>query len=86
IMIIIVSSIAFGFIMAILYIIRVAGEEKLREAKDKQLEENRKLLNDVINNSASLIYVKDLTGRYTLVNQPMEELLGIEAHRIIGRT
>jgi len=86
IMIIIVSSIAFGFIMAILYIIRVAGEEKLREAKDKQLEENRKLLNDVINNSASLIYVKDLMGRYTLVNQPMEELLGIEAHRIIGRT
>lgn len=86
IMILIISSIAFGFIMAIRYIVRVASEEKLREAKDKQLEENRKLLNDVVNNSASLIYVKDLRGRYTLVNQPMEELLGIEAHRIIGRT
>src|SRR5690606_3229067 len=57
----------------------------LKEAKDDLLQENRKLLNDIINNSASLIYVKDMDGRYTLINQPMEEILGVEAHRIIGR-
>lgn len=83
---IIVFSLSFGFVMAIRYMLRVRKEEEIREAKDKLLKENRKLLNDIINNSASLIYVKDIQGRYTLINQPMEEVLGMEAHRIIGKT
>ncbi len=83
--IIIVIALSIGFSLAIFYMRRVRKEEELREAKDLLLRENRKLLNDIINNSSSIIYVKDLKGRYTLINQPMEEILGLEAHRIIGK-
>jgi PAS domain S-box-containing protein len=78
-------ALGVGFFMAYRFIRRVRKDEEVRETKDTLLQENRKLLNDIINNSASLIYVKDLEGRYTLINQPMEEILGMEAHRIIGR-
>ena len=78
-------SLGAGFFMAYWFIRRVRIDEEQREAKDKLFQENRKLLNDIINNSASLIYVKNLKGEYTLINQPMEEILGVEAHRIIGR-
>ena len=83
---ILVFALGVGVFMAYRFIRRLRKDEKLREEKDRLLRENRKLLNDIINNSASLIYVKDLQGRYTLINQPMEEILGVEAHRIIGKT
>ncbi|GAO29813.1 PAS domain-containing protein [Geofilum rubicundum] len=82
---IMLAALGVGFLMAYRFIRRVRKEEEVRDTKDSLLQENRKLLNDIINNSASLIYVKDLEGRYTLINQPMEEILGMEAHRIIGR-
>lgn len=84
-LLIIAVALSVGLTLAILYMRRVQKEEELREAKDLMLRENRKLLNDIINNSSSIIYVKDLKGRYTLINQPMEEILGLEAHRIIGK-
>jgi PAS domain S-box-containing protein len=82
---IMILAIIGGVSMAFVFIRKVRKDEESREAKDKLLHENRKLLNDIINNSASLIYVKDTQGRYTLINQPMEEILGMEAHRIIGK-
>ncbi len=79
-------AIIVGVWMAIIYFRRIRHDEETREQASRQLQTNRQLLNDIINNSASLIYVKDKNGRYTLINQPMEETLGLEAHRIIGRT
>jgi PAS domain S-box-containing protein len=79
-------AIIVGVWMAIIYFSRIRHDEDTREHANRQLQTNRQLLNDIINNSSSLIYVKDTKGRYTLINQPMEETLGLEAHRIIGRT
>ncbi|ASB49873.1 ATP-binding protein [Alkalitalea saponilacus] len=78
-------AIIVGFWMAYIFMRKVDKDERNRAVKDQLLQENRKLLNDIINNSASLIYVKDLRGKYTLINQQMEEILGMEAHRIIGK-
>lgn len=78
-------ALVMGVSLAYVYMRRVRKDEESQAAKDLLLRENRKLLNDIINNSASIIYVKDLEGRYTLINQPMEEILGLEAHRIIGK-
>ncbi|WP_291859792.1 ATP-binding protein [Marinilabilia sp.] len=78
-------AIIVGLWMAIIYFKRIKHDEELREQSNKQLQSNRQLLNDIINNSSALIYVKNREGRYTLINQPMEETLGLEAHRIIGR-
>lgn len=83
--IIITVAIVVGFYMAFVFLSKVRKDENAREVADKLLQENRTLLNDIINNSASLIYVKNLLGKYTMINQPMEEILGMEAHRIIGK-
>jgi len=47
-------------------------ERKLAEA---EVRNNRQLLQDIIDNSTALIYVKDLEGRFLLINRGMEELL-----------
>ncbi|MGM0377645.1 MAG: ATP-binding protein, partial [Bacteroidota bacterium] len=79
-------AIIIGVWLAVIFFRRIRHDEESREMANRQLETNRQLLNDIINNSSSLIFVKDTKGRYTLINQPMEETLGMEAHRIIGRT
>ncbi|MFO8001978.1 MAG: ATP-binding protein [Marinilabilia sp.] len=79
-------AIIIGVWLAVIFFKKIRYDEETREIANRQLETNRQLLNDIINNSSSLIYVKDPKGRYTLINQPMEETLGMEAHRIIGRT
>ncbi|MGQ1891559.1 ATP-binding protein [Thermophagus sp. OGC60D27] len=79
-------AIILGIWLAVIFYRKIRRDEENREHARRQLQINRQLLNDIINNSSSLIYVKDLEGRYTLINQPMEETLGLEAHRIIGRT
>jgi PAS domain S-box-containing protein len=50
---------------------RLAGEERLQA---------------IIDNSPALILVKDLQGRYVLVNRRWEELFGVRAEQAVGRT
>jgi PAS domain S-box-containing protein len=43
-------------------------------------------LEDIMDNSAALIYVKDTHGRYTLVNQYFERRFGLRREDVIGHT
>lgn len=40
----------------------------------------------IINQSATVIYVKDLEGRYTLVNQHFARIIGLDVADILGKT
>src|SRR5690554_674575 len=82
---ILVFALGVGVFMAYRFIRRLRKDEKLREEKDLLPGEIRKLLHDIVNDSAALGYVTALEGRYTLMNQPMEDLVGVEALRIIGK-
>lgn len=42
-----------------------------------ELEESRRFMSDLIENSGSLVYVKDLDGRYITVNRRWEEVAGV---------
>ena len=55
-----------------------------REAKE-QLHKSQKLLQDIIDNAESLIYLVDLEGRYLMLNRPMEDLFGISREHLIGK-
>ncbi len=46
-----------------------------RKRAEASVRESRQLLQDIIDNSTALIYVKDLEGRFLLINRRMEELL-----------
>jgi len=46
-----------------------------RKHAEASVRKNRQLLQDIIDNSTALIYVKDLEGRFLLINRGLEELL-----------
>ena len=57
-----------------------------RQRAEETLRENRRFLSELIENSGNAIFVKDLTGRYTLVNRRFEEVTGMTRENIIGRS
>lgn len=71
---------------------RKRAEEKLRSvnqqlaASEQELRESQHLLDATINNSPAVIYVKNLAGRYLLVNKAYEKILGMSREEILGKT
>ncbi len=55
------------------------------EAVNREAEATRKLLQDIIDHSPAAIYVKDLAGRYTMVNSLFEAFFGMPRERVLGR-
>ena len=52
---------------------------------DKALKDNRDLLSAILEFSPAILHIKDLEGKYTLVNRRYEELLNLDGKRIIGK-
>ena len=50
------------------------------------LEEHHRLLMEFIENRNSLISIKDKEGRYQLVNQQWEEVMGLSREWVIGKS
>ncbi|MFC1537462.1 PAS domain S-box protein [Gemmatimonadota bacterium] len=57
---------------------RKRAEEALRESEEK--------LREILNQSSIVIYVKDIEGRYLLINRKYEKLFHISNEKIIGKT
>ncbi len=57
-----------------------------RRQAEVALAESRRLLSDLIENSGSVIFVKDLNGAYEFVNRKWEEAAGFSRDQVIGRT
>jgi diguanylate cyclase (GGDEF)-like protein/PAS domain S-box-containing protein len=57
-----------------------------RKRVETELRENRKFLADLIEYSATIVFVKDKEGRYELVNHRYEEITGVPREVIIGHT
>ena len=57
-----------------------------RNQAQKSLRENQERFLSIINNAATVIYVKDLSGRYLLVNRRYEELFHVREDYMLQRT
>lgn len=57
-----------------------------RKQAEQELREQRELLQAMLDNWPSPVYLKDILGRYLLVNRPFETLFGIATGEAIGRT
>ncbi len=55
-------------------------------AAQEAIRENQQRLQAIMNHSASLVAVKGTTGRYEFVNPRFEEIFGIKAADVIGKT
>lgn len=56
-----------------------------RKRAEAALQESEQRLQDIIDNSPAVIYLKDARGRYLLVNRRYEELFPIDRRRHCGR-
>ncbi|HET7909305.1 MAG TPA: PAS domain S-box protein [Nitrospira sp.] len=57
-----------------------------RKRAEDALRRSQQLLQDMADNTTAVIYVKDASGRYMLVNRRFEEIFGFKAEQIIGFT
>jgi PAS domain S-box-containing protein len=62
------------------------AENAERRRAEDALRESQHLLQAIVDNSPTLIYVKDLEGRYLMVNRRYEELFHVIARSLIGKT
>ncbi len=56
------------------------------QAEIEARRESQQLLQAIIDNSQAVVYVKDLDGRFLLVNRRFEEIFRLERDTILGRT
>ncbi len=57
-----------------------------RLAAEREVRKNREILLAIMNNSTSIIALKDLAGRYEFVNQQFERFFQVSAANMIGKT
>ena len=70
-------------------IIRMAGSLQCvtdRKRAEDALRRNEQLLQDVVNNTTAVIYVKYTDGRYLLVNRRFEQIFNLTSDQIVGHT
>ncbi|MEE9542821.1 MAG: PAS domain S-box protein, partial [Thermodesulfobacteriota bacterium] len=58
--------------------------DEQRRAQE-ELKKNEELLQNIIDNTTSVVYVKDLDGKYLLINRIFEELFHIDRLAIFGK-
>jgi PAS domain S-box-containing protein len=56
-----------------------------RKRVENELRESRRFLADLIENSGTLISVKDREGRFEMVNRKWEEVTGLTRQEVLGR-
>ena len=75
------------FIKGLIEVISNVGLKNLREIEvSKKLQESEAQLRSILDNSANVVFVKDLEGRYLRINRRYEELFHVGRDAIIGKT
>lgn len=64
----------------------IARDVTERKVWEQALATSEARLSDIIDNTSAMIYVKDLEGRFVLVNREFERLFGIKATELVGKT
>jgi len=83
--ILVIVAIVAGLLVLRFFVFTITSDERKRRHAETAIEDNRRLLDDIINNSKALIYVKDLEGHYSLVNQNWCDEVGLSEEDVIGK-
>jgi len=65
---------------------RLREEIAERMRAEGAIRESQELLQSIIDNTSAVIYVKDLQGRYTMINRRYRELFRLADADVVGRT
>ncbi|MDI1482940.1 response regulator [Polyangium sp. y55x31] len=62
------------------------AENAERRRAEEALRESQHLLRAIADNSTAVLFVKDIDGRYLMVNRRFEELFHVSARSLVGKT
>ncbi len=62
------------------------GDVFIRIKMESALRESEQRLRGIMDNASSIIYVKDLEGRFLLINDQFQKIFKMSKERILGRT
>jgi len=65
---------------------RLELESAVRQQAAEALRRSQEQLRNIIDNTTAVIYLKDLNGRYLLINRQYEALFHVSRERIVGKT
>ncbi|MDE3214404.1 MAG: response regulator, partial [Bacteroidota bacterium] len=80
------DNVAIGFQCIIKDITERRQMEDVLRKYEVELVQNQERLQSILDNTTSLIYVKDLEGRYLIANRQFKQVLNIGDRKIIGKT
>jgi len=66
--------------------IKVAEDITERKQAQQELQESKEQLHAILNNSATVIFLKDMSGRYLFINKRYENIFNISNKQIVGKT
>lgn len=72
-----------GQVFGIVGINRDVTEQELAR---QELRQTERRMEEIVDNSPSPMYMKSLDGRYLMINRRFEELFGLKAEEVIGKT
>jgi PAS domain S-box-containing protein len=75
-----------GFLLISIILLRLNRDIFLRRRAERQLKQNQAWLESILDNTTSLIYIKDPAGRYVMANRRFREVLGVKEADVIGHT
>lgn len=74
------------FAVSVADLLAVVLERVGRQAAEQALARSEALLEDLVNNAPSAVYVKDVEGRYLLVNRWFEQITQLDRTWLLGRS
>ena len=77
---------ALSIVLLIVVYIIIRTQLRAKETAQKQSDENKQLLQSIIDNTSNPIFIKKLNGEYLLINKHFGELFEISNEQIIGKT
>jgi len=83
---ILISCSVLIFLFIIVILLRLNADIVLRRNAEEQLKQSQTWLQSILENSTSLIYIKDPWCRYVMVNRRFREVLEVQEQEVIGHT
>jgi len=80
------NSIPTGFQCLVKDITERKEMEAILRKYEVELVQNQDRLQSILDNATSLMYIKDLEGKYLLVNRQFKEALNVNENTVIGKT
>lgn len=80
------NGVPVGFQCAVKDISERKSMEDVVKKYEMEIVQSQKRLQSVLDNATSLIYIKDLEGKYLLVNKQFKEIFNVEEKDVTGKT